>query len=221
MGANFSSGPLPSEASRSLRLPNSAILVISAYIAAQMLSDIASLKIGVIFGLAVDMGTFIYPLTFTLRDMVHKLLGKRNAQTLILSAGVINLLMAGYLLWAASVPADPSWGLGVEFAAILAPVWRIVIASIAAEVISELVDTEVYHWFVTRVTRRYQWVRVLLSNSVSVPLDSLLFSVGAFGWFLPWETVAEIFLFNLLVKYTITLVGLPLIYAVQDRDVMD
>jgi queuosine precursor transporter len=62
-----------------------------------MLSDIASLKIGVVFGLAVDMGTFIYPLTFTLRDMVHKLLGKQNAQILIVSAGAINLLMAGYL----------------------------------------------------------------------------------------------------------------------------
>ena len=204
-----------------MRVPASAILVVSAYIAAQMLSDIASLKIGVVFGLAVDMGTFIYPLTFTLRDMAHKLLGKRNAQTLILTAGVINLLMAGYLLWVASIPSDPSWGLGIEFSAILAPVWRIVLASIAAEVVSELVDTEVYHWFVKRVTRRYQWARVLLSNSISVPLDSVIFSVGAFGWLLPWETVIEIFLFNLLVKYTITLVGLPLIYTVRDRDVMD
>jgi queuosine precursor transporter len=84
-----------------------------------------------------------------------------------------------------------------------------------------LVDTEVYHWFVRRVTRRFQWARVLLSNSISVPLDSLIFSVGAFGWLLPWETVAEIFCFNLLVKYTITLVGLPLIYTIRDQDVMD
>ena len=221
MSAGPSSRPYSSEAIQSIRVPGSAVLVVSAYIAAQMLSDIASLKIGVVFGLAVDMGTFIYPLTFTLRDMVHKLLGKRNAQTLILSAGAINLLMAAYLLWAATVPSDPSWGLGAEFAAILAPVWRIVIASIGAEVVSELVDTEVYHWFVQRVTRRYQWARVLLSNSISVPLDSIIFSVGAFGWLLPWETVAEIFLFNLLVKYTITLVGLPLIYTVRDRDVMD
>lgn len=206
---------------QSLTVPRSAILVVSAYIAAQMLSDIASLKIGVVLGLAVDMGTFIYPLTFTLRDMVHKLLGKRNAQTLILAAGAINLLMAGYLLWVASVPSDPGWGLGNEFSAILAPVWRIVIASIGAEVVSEMVDTEIYHWFVTSITRRYQWARVLLSNSVSVPLDSIIFSVGAFGWLLPWDTVAQIFLFNLAVKYTITLVGLPLIYTVRDRGVME
>jgi len=199
-------------------IPAAAVIVVAAYIAAQMLSDIASLKIGVVWGWAVDMGTFIYPVTFTLRDLVHKLLGKRNAQVVIITAGVINLLMAGYLLWAANVPSDPSWGLGAEFTAILAPVWRIALASIAAELVSELLDTEVYHWFVTRVTRRYQWLRVLTSNSVSVPVDNVIFAVGAFGWVLPWNVVWEIFLVNLIVKYAVTLVSLPLIYVAPDRD---
>lgn len=199
-------------------IPVAAVVVVAAYAAAQMLSDIASLKIGVVAGLAVDMGTFIYPITFTLRDVVHKLLGKRNAQALIITAGVINLLMALYLMWTAYVPSDPSWGLGEAFAAILAPVWRIVIASIAAELASELLDTEVYHWFVTRVTHRYQWLRVLLSNTVSIPVDNVIFAVGAFGWVLPWPVVWEIFLFNLIIKYAVTLVSLPLIYVAPDRD---
>lgn len=192
------------------------VIVVAAYIATQMLSDIASLKIGLVAGLAVDMGTFIYPLTFTLRDLVHKTIGKRNAQTLIISAGVINLFMAAYLMWTANIPSDPSWGLGQEFSAILAPVWRIVIASIAAEVISELIDTELYHWFVSKVTTRYQWARVLVSNSVSVPIDNAIFALGAFGWLVPWAVVWEIFIFNLIVKYGMTLIGLPLIYIVPD-----
>lgn len=193
---------------------NLAILSVGSYIAAQMLADIASLKIGVVAGLAVDMGTFIYPFTFTLRDVVHKLLGKENTRVLILTAGAINLIMAVYLRWAASVPGDPSWGLNEAFSAILAPVWRIVLASIAAEIISELVDTEVYHWFVTRVTTRYQWLRVLTSNTISVPIDNLIFALGAFGWSLPWVVVGQIFIFNLVVKYAITLISLPLIYII-------
>lgn len=199
-------------------VPAVAVVIVAAYIAAQMVADIASLKIGVVAGLAVDMGTFIYPITFTLRDVVHKVLGKRNAQVLIVTAGVVNLLMAVYLLWAAAVPSDPNWGLGEAFRAILAPVWRIVLASIAAELVSELVDTEVYHWFVTRITTRYQWLRVLASNSVSVPIDNLIFAVGAFAGILPWSVVWEIFLINLLVKYGVTLVSLPLIYSVPDRE---
>ena len=178
-----------------------AVVVVATYIGAQMLADIASLKIGVVLGLAVDMGTFIYPITFTLRDVVHKTLGRSNARILIVMAGIINLFMAGYLMWAAAVPSDPGWGLGAQFSAILAPVWRIVIASIIAEVASELLDTEIYHLWVTRVTERYQWLRVLVSNSVSVPVDNLFFAVGAFGWVLPWTVVWQIFIFNLLVKY--------------------
>ena len=201
-----------------------AIIVVAAYIGAQMLADIASLKIGLVAGLAVDMGTFIYPITFTLRDVVHKVLGKRGAQTLIVTAAGINLFMALYLMWAASVESDPSWGLGAEFSAVLAPVWRIVAASILAEVVSELIDTEVYHLFVTRVTRRFQWLRVLTSNSISVPVDNLIFAVGAFAPItlfgmdgLPWPVVWQIFVFNLVVKYAMTLISLPLIYVAPDR----
>ena len=204
-----------------------AIVAVASYAGAQMLSDIASLKIGLVGGFAVDMGTFIYPITFTLRDVVHKLLGKRNAQTLIIMAAVINLAMAAYLAWSASVPSDPSWGLGESFSAVLGPVWRIVIASILAEIVSELADTEVYHWFVTKVTTRYQWARVLASNSVSIPIDNFIFAVGAFGPLpglensplsLPWAVVWQIFVFNLVVKFVVTLVSLPLIYTTRDPD---
>lgn len=208
-------------------LPRAAIIVTASYAAAQMLSDISSLKIGIVLGLAVDMGTFIYPITFTLRDMVHKLMGKRGAQVLIVTAVVINFIMAAYLAWAASVPSDPAWGLGAEFSAILGPVWRIVVASMTAELVSEFVDTEVYHWFVTRITTRYQWLRVLISNSISVPIDSLIFTLIAFAPLpglldhpltVPWTVVAQIFAFNVAVKYAVTLISMPLIYTTPDRD---
>jgi uncharacterized integral membrane protein (TIGR00697 family) len=198
-------------------VPATAVIVVAAYIAAQMLADVASLKIGLIAGLSVDMGTFIYPITFTLRDVVHKVLGRHNARVLIISAGVINLFMAAYLVWSAGFPSDPAWGLGAEFSAVFGLVWRIVLASIAAEVVSELLDTEIYHLVVTRITHRYQWLRVLASNSISVPVDNLIFSIGAFGGVLPWPSVWGIFLVNLFVKYAVTIISLPLIYIVPDK----
>lgn len=193
------------------------VLIVSAYVAAQMLSNVASVKIGVVANLAVDMGTFIYPVTFTLRDLAHKSLGKSATRALILAAGGVNLLMALYLMWAASVPSDPSWGLGEQFSAVLGPVWRIVTASILAQVVSELADTEVYSWFVRKVTTRFQWLRVLVSNSVSVPVDNLIFALGAFALALPWSVVWEIFVFNMLIKYGLTLLSLPLIYLAPQK----
>jgi len=204
-----------------------AIVAVGAYIGAQMLADIASLKIGVVAGRAVDMGTFVYPITFTLRDVVHKTLGKRAARTIVVTAAVVNLCMAAYLSIAAAWPADPSFPLDEEFSAVLGPLWRIVVASIIAEVVSELVDTEVYHWFVTRVTTSHQWARVLVSNGVSVPIDNALFVVLAFGAIpgladdaltLPWPTVWDLFVVNLTVKAFVSVASVPLIYLTPDRD---
>ncbi len=202
-----------------------AIAAVGAYVGAQVIADVTSLKIGNVTGRAVDMGTFIYPITFTLRDVVHKALGKRAARTLVLTAAAVNLFMAFYLQWAARAPTDASYPLGAEFSAVLGPLWRITIASIVAEVVSELVDTEVYAWFVDRVTTRYQWARVAVSNAVSVPLDNVIFALGAFGSLpflhdhaltLPWAAVWDIFLVNLTVKALVSAASLPLIYLSPD-----
>ena len=199
-------------------IPTVGIVIISLYIAAQLLSDIASLKITMIAGFSMDAGTFIYPLTFTIRDLVHKRLGKQVARTVIILAAGINLFMALFFHFAAWLPQDPTWGLGQEFAAVLGPVWRIVIASIVAEVISELIDTEIYHLWVNRVTRKYQWMRVLSSNAVSIPVDSLIFCWGAFGFALPHDVVWSIFWANVIVKGAVTIVSLPAIYLVKDKN---
>jgi uncharacterized integral membrane protein (TIGR00697 family) len=204
-----------------------AIAAVGAYVGAQVIADVTSLKIGVVAGRSVDMGTFIYPITFTLRDVVHKALGRRAARTLVITAAAVNLFMALYLQWVAKAPSAESYPLGEEFAAVLAPLWRITIASIVAEVVSELVDTEVYHWFVRRVTTRHQWARVAVSNAVSVPIDNVIFAVGAFGAIpglrdhaltLPWEDVWDIFTVNLWVKGLVSAASLPLIYLTPDRD---
>jgi uncharacterized integral membrane protein (TIGR00697 family) len=198
-----------------------AIIVAAAYVAIQMMADIASLRIVFVLGLSMDAGTFVYPLTFTLRDLVHKTVGARGARVLIVSAAIINLVMAGYFWLVARLPPDPQVGAQAEFGIVLAPVWRVVLASIFAEVISELIDTEVYRAWVERVTTRYQWARVLTSNAISVPIDSLAFSWGAFGGVLPVVVVWSIVLSNVLIKGVATLITLPLIYLVPERQVPD
>ncbi len=217
---NKPSGKKPPAAETSSRpsatiIPAAAVIVIAVYAATQLLADIASLKIGVVFGLAVDMGAFIFPITFTLRDLAHKVLGRKNTRVLIIVAALINLAAVGYLLFSAQVPSDEGWGLGGEFAAIFTPMWRIVISSIVAQIVSQLINTEVYHWFVTRITTRFQWARVLVSNTVAIPIDNAIFVIGAFGWAMPWSTIGEIFLVNFAIKYIVMLFSIPLIYATK------
>ena len=196
-----------------------AIIVLAAYFAAQIVSDIASLKIILVSGFSMDAGTLIYPLTFTLRDLVHKVFGRRNARIVVITAAVINLCMAAVFWIISKLPYDPSAGAQPDWDAVLAPVWRIVLASILAEVIAELVDTEIYHFWVTRVTQRYEWTRVLISNAISLPLDSLIFVWAAFGGVFPNEVVWAIFWANVGVKAFVTVFSMPLIYLVKPKPV--
>jgi hypothetical protein len=192
------------------------LIVGGAYVAAQMMADIASLRIIEIGGFAVDAGTLIYPFTFTLRDLVHKIAGRSAARTLIFLAAGINVFMAGFFWLVARLPPDQITGPQVEFGSVLAPVWGIVLASIIAEVASELIDTEAYSRWVARFGEKMQWGRVLFSNAIAIPVDSAIF-VGLatlFGVFPP-EVAWSIFWVNVVLKALVTVVSIPWIYWVR------
>ena len=195
---------------------NAAVIVAACYAAAQMLADILSLRIVImpILGMPVDAGTYIYPFTFTLRDMVQKTAGVKAARLLIIACGAINIVMAGFFWLTARMKPDTSVGPQAEFGIVLNPVWRIVFASIVAEVLSELMDTEAYTLWVTRVTEKYQWMRVLFSNAISIPIDSVIFCWLAFGGVLPSTVVWGIVASNILIKVIMTFVSIPGIYIV-------
>lgn len=200
------------------RAIRSLLIVGGAYVAAQMMADIASLRIITVGGYAVDAGTLVYPFTFTLRDLVHKIAGKSAARTLIFLAAVINLFMAGFFWLVANLPPDSFTGPQLEFGMALSPVWGIVIASIVAEVIAELIDTEAYQRWVKRFGERHQWGRVLVSNSVAIPVDSAVF-VGLATLFavFPSEVAWSILWVNVVFKGLVALISIPWIYWVRPQ----
>ena len=194
-----------------------AVIVAVAYVAAQLLADIGSLRIVLIAGQSVDGGTLIYPFTFTLRDMLHKVAGVSVTRLVIVLAALVNLLMALLFSLIAALPADLAVGVQESFGVVLGPVWRIVFASIIAELASELLDTEVYRLWVARMGARWQWGRVLSSNALAIPLDSALFVAIAFIGVLPSAVLVSLFVTNLVIKGAITLVSIPGIYLVKEE----
>jgi uncharacterized PurR-regulated membrane protein YhhQ (DUF165 family) len=110
------------------------------------------------FGL-LSAGTITFGITFTIRDLAHQAsvragLGRRPIFLMIGVAAVVNVAVA----MATNTPP------------------RFLVASFLAILISEGIDTEIYH----RLRTRSWLVRVLSSNAISVPLDSSIFTVVAF-----------------------------------------
>lgn len=193
------------------------VLLVGVYIALQLVADVSAAKIVSIGDITMPAGTFVFAITFTWRDMLHKRLGKEWARAAIWTAALANIGMAAYFLFAIELAPASFWSGQEAFASILGFVPRIAVASIVAELVSELLDTEVYHYLIERIPARQQWARVLGSNVVSLPVDSFVFAVLAFAGTMPLAAVAGVAVGQLVFKAIVTLVSLPLIYTVPDH----
>ena len=96
------------------------ILVSVAYVAAQLVADISNLRNLTLFGLSVSAFSIVYPLTFTLRDMVHKVSNASIARILIFASAAINLFMAGLFWLVSQLLPDLAVGEQAEFGLALA-----------------------------------------------------------------------------------------------------
>jgi len=201
---------------QSNRLIWTVVALVAAYISLQVFADIMATKMVTVWKYVVPGGTLVYAFTFTVRDLVHKKLGKRWAQACIVVAGAVNVCMALFFLWLVKMPFPPFWANQEALTAILQQVPRIVLASIAAEMVSEFVDTEVYQLVWKKLGRRYQWARVAASNGVSAPLDSIVFALLAFGGVFPTAALVEMIIGQVLLKWLIGLISLPTIYLVKE-----
>ena len=206
------------------------VLLVGTYVMAQAIADIGATKLIEIGGVVMPGGTFIFALTFTLRDMIHKRLGREWARIAIFTAAALNVLLAVYMLMLSRLPSPEFFALGDAWNTIFAIVPAITIGSIVAELVSELTDTEVYHFWKTRFPAAPQWSRVLVSNAVSLPIDSIVFTLLAFVLLPPvfgaeampfGAAVTRIASGQILYKAVVTVASLPLIYTVKDRQLVE
>lgn len=129
-----------------------------------------------LFGL-LSVGTIFFAAVFTLRDRIHQAGGIRAVYIAIALALLVNTVAAALL-------GTPLRLIGASFLAILA---------------GELADTAVYQ----RLIHRSWWSRVLTSNAVSVPLDSVLFTLLAFYGDMSNRDILQIIFADIIAKYVI------------------
>ena len=133
-----------------------------------------------VWHLAAPGGTYAVGLALALIELAHHTAPSRragwlNAQLMIACGFAASALLAGYIaLVGAMTPAFP----GQTFDSAVGSTWRIVVASLAAFAVSETTDNMIGAWARGRVP---DWTRVVGTNLVSTPLDSLVFIVLAFG----------------------------------------
>jgi uncharacterized integral membrane protein (TIGR00697 family) len=183
------------------------------YIACELIANVTASKPVQVGGIVVPAAIFIYTLTFTLIDLIHETFGKKGARRVIVVAFLANLLLAFYTQLCVILPGASFYKGQEAFAGVLGSTPRIVFASLAAYMVSSLLDTEIFSFWKARV-RGPKWARVLASNALSTWVDSVIFITLAFYGIMPvWVLIKG----QYLVKMAITIVSLPLIYFIRSE----
>lgn len=191
-------------------------LLITLYVACELIANVTASKPVAIFGLAAPGGVFIYAITFTLIDLINEVMGKEGARRVVFAAFIANALLAAYSALVVAMPAPAFYSGQHAFATVLGATPRIVFASLTAYVVSSLLDIEIFAWWKKNMGQR-PWTRVLASNSVSTFVDSAVFVAIAFAGVLP---LAPLIFGQYILKMAITLLSLPLIYLARNRAVL-
>jgi uncharacterized integral membrane protein (TIGR00697 family) len=198
------------------------IILSGLYLFFSLAGNIAATKVTYFGGLVMDAG-FIYSLTFTWRDLIHKQLGEKAAVTTIWLAAAVNLLAALYFQLVVLLPAQTDWANGGGQTAwdfLFSLQMRIVLASILTALIAELIDTKVYQLWTRGGREKWpQWTRVFASNSVSIPVDSLIFPIIAFAGVVGAEGLQQMVWTNIIVKAIVTVLAFWTIYLVPEKPI--
>jgi uncharacterized PurR-regulated membrane protein YhhQ (DUF165 family) len=150
-------------------------------------------------------GTYLIGIALSLIELAHRTAPTRregfvNAQVMVACGFIGSALLAGYLAVLDRMSPDDA------LFHRLAGTWRIVLGSLVAFAVSETIDNSFGAWLRDRV---HDAVRVVATNAVSVPLDSVVFLLVAFGSLAFIEG-------QIVVKYAVTLVfGIPLVLALR------
>ncbi|MNG55688.1 hypothetical protein D3C79_213790 [compost metagenome] len=158
---------------------------------------------------------FIYPLTFILVDILNEFYGLRLARRTIIISFMANLVFV-LGVWATTlVPSIPQWEFSKTYDGIVHSIMAVLVASSAAYLISENVNSYLLCKIKELTNSRYLFVRVITSTVVASAIDSVVFCTLAFYNVLSWDIIKTMILSQFLIKVVYALVGVGPIYAAR------
>ncbi len=182
-------------------------------------------------GLAFNLtcGVLLWPLEFVITDIVNEYYGPKSVKRISYTA-VVLILYAFVMFYAAmEIPAADFWvGSGIDkgipnmqmaFGGIFGQGMWIIVGSLTAFLVSQLVDVTVFHKIKKATGEKWVWLRATGSTMVSQMVDSFVVLFIAFkignGW--SWQLVLAIGVVNYMYKFTMAILLTPLIYFIEQK----
>lgn len=190
------------------------LLVTVLFVACLIAANITATKLIEPWGLAMDAGTIVFPVSYILGDVLTEVYGFRAARRVIWLGFLANLLVVAAIAVAGLVPAASFWDGQAAYDQILGFTPRILAASFCAYLVGEFANSVVLAKMKVATGGRYLWTRTIGSTLVGQGLDSLIFVTLAFSGVVPFEAMLVMIATQWVVKSAYEALATPVTYAV-------
>jgi queuosine precursor transporter len=172
-------------------------------------------------------GVVLWPLEFIMTDIINEYYGPKAVRRIsYIAVGLISYAFLMYFLaiylppadfWVAGGTKDGIPDMQKAFDGIFGQNMRIIIGSIIAFLVSQLVDVTVFHKIKQRTGEKHVWLRATGSTVVSQLVDSYIVLFIAFLGKFPWQQILAIGVMNYTYKFLMAILLTPVIYLVEGR----
>lgn len=169
-----------------------------------------------LFEFQLSVGIIPYPVTFLVTDIVSEIYGRKRANRVVLAGLAASVFMLAIIMvsnYASATywsPVDDE-----EFSKVFGFTFIAVAASLAAYLLAQLLDVQIFHFW-KRVTKgKHLWFRNNASTFTSQFVDTftVLFLLCSFG-VIGWEYFGGLLLNGFLFKMLFAAADTPIIYLV-------
>jgi uncharacterized integral membrane protein (TIGR00697 family) len=142
-----------------------------------LLTNTVGVKLFTLFGLTLPVSILWYPLTFLVTDVVSEVYGAWRARYLVLTGFAMSLVLLAASLVGVALPVAPVYPLQESYVHIFGPVWRLLLGSLAAYLLAQMIDVQLFHFWKRFTKGRHLWLRNNGSTMISQLVDSATVNV--------------------------------------------
>lgn len=192
-------------------------LIAALFVAILIISNIASSKI-ISFGVfAFDGGTILFPISYIFGDILTEVYGYSRARRIIWIGFSSLVMMSITLSIIQYLPADPAWQNQKAYETILGLVPRIALGSIVAFWMGEFVNSYSLAKLKILTKGKFLWIRTIGSTVVGQAVDSIIFTIVAFGGTMPFDVIINIITTIYLMKVGFEILATPVTYLIVNK----
>ena len=195
-----------------MKTENKFAFLTAIFVIALGASNVIASKVVTIFGFAAPAGIIVYPLTFMVTDVVSEAFGKKKAQWVVWTGFVMMLLLLAIIKIAVLLPPASFYTGQQAFQSIFNASFRIILASLAAYIVSQSCDIALFHFLRRLTNMRFLWLRNNASTMISQLVDTIIFILIAFYGVYDFQVCLQLIGGQVLFKFLFAILDTPFVY---------